>query len=67
MVLSNIYDPSFKAARKKQWCLGAGLGGGGGGSQTFLSYTWGGEGREFFPKGLGGGGVIKGFAHHIKM
>ena len=46
MVPSNIYDPSFKAARKKQWCLGAGLGGGG--SQTFLSYIWG--GREFFSK-----------------
>ena len=49
MVPSNIYDPSFKAARKKQWCLGAGLGVG---SQTFLSYIWGVE--NFFPKGLGG-------------
>ena len=58
MVPSNIYDPSFKAARKKQWCLGAGLvmvGGRRGGSQTFLSYIGGGRGVEnFFPKGVGG-------------
>ena len=32
-----------------------GLGWGGGGSQTFLSYIWGG-GREFFSKGIAGGG-----------
>ena len=62
VVPSNIYDPSFKAARKKQWCLGAGLGGG---SETFLSYIWGGGGREFVSKGIGG--VVKLFAHHMKM
>ena len=39
-----------------------------GGSQTFLSYICGGVGREFFSKGDGmGGGVIKFFAHHMKM
>ena len=54
MVPSNIYDPAFKALRKKQWCLGASAGLlGGGGSQTFLSYIW--WDREFSPKGVGGG------------
>ena len=56
------YDPSlwFKAARKKKnnAVLGAGLGGGE--SQTFLSYIWGGGGVEYvFPTGLGGGGSLK--------
>ena len=54
MVPSNIYDPSFKAARKKQWCLGAGLGGGV--TNIFVIYL-GGGGREFFSKGIGGGGL----------
>ena len=53
MVPSNIYDPSFKAARKKQWCLGAGLGGGGV-TNIFVIYLGGGV-ENFFPKGLGGG------------
>ena len=40
----------------------------GGGSQTFLSYIWGGgEGREFFFQRDWGGGVVKCFAHHMKM
>ena len=61
MVPSNIYDPSFKAARKKQWCLGV-WAMGGGGSQTFLSYILG--GREiFFQRELcvrvEGAGVVK--------
>ena len=51
MVPSNIYDPSFKAARKKQWCLGAGWGGG---HKHFCHISGGVE--NFFPKGLGGGG-----------
>ena len=42
-----------------------GLGWGEGGSQTFLSYIWGGV-ENFFPKRLGGG-VVKCFAHHMKM
>ena len=51
MVPSNIYDPSFKAARKKQWCLGAGWGWGGV-TNIFVIYLGGVE--IFFPKGLGG-------------
>ena len=51
MVPSNIYDPSFKAARKKQWCLGAGLGRGG--HKDFCHISGGVE--NFFPKRLGGG------------
>ena len=54
MVTSNIYDPSFKAAREKQWCLGAGLGGGG--HEDFCHISGGGVVENFFPKGLGGGG-----------
>ena len=50
MVPSNIYDPLFKAARKKQWCLGAGLGGGV--TNIFVIYL---GDREFFSKGIGGG------------
>ena len=50
MVPSNIYDPSFKAARKKQWCLGAGCGGGG--HKHFCHISGGVD--SFFPKGLGG-------------
>ena len=53
VVPSNIYDPSFKAARKKQWCLGAGLGWGGGVTNIFIIYLGGVE--KIFPKGLGGG------------
>ena len=64
MVPSNIYDPSLKAARKKQWCLGAGLGGGV--TNIFVIYLGGGGVENFFPKGLGGG-VVKCFAHHMKM
>ena len=64
MAPGNIHDPSFKAARKKQWRLGAGFGGEG--SQTFLSYIWGVE--NFFSKGIvGGGGSSNFFAHHMKM
>ena len=51
MVPSNIYDPSFKAARKKQWCLGAGWRGGV--TNIFVIYLGGGV-EKFFPKGLGG-------------
>ena len=58
VVPSNIYDPSFKTARKKQWCLGAGLAGGGvtnifviylgeGGSRIFFQRIWEG-GRQIF-------------------
>ena len=59
MIPSNIYDFSlwFKAARKKQWCLG---GWAGRGSQIFLSYIWGGGGScIFFQRDLGGGGSSK--------
>ena len=52
MVPSNIYDPSFKAARKKQWCLGASWEGGGGGHKHFCHISGGVE--NFFPKGLVG-------------
>ena len=51
MVPSNIYDPSFKAARKKQWCLGAG---GGGVTNIFVIYLGG--SRIFFQRDWGAGG-----------
>ena len=53
MVLSNIYDPSFKAARKKQWCLGDGLVGGGGVTNIFVIYLGGGV-ENFFQRDWGG-------------
>ena len=67
MVPSNIYEPSFKAARKKQWCLGVGLGEGV--TNSFVIYPGvcvGGGVENVFPKGLGAEVVIV-FAHHMKM
>ena len=43
------YD--LKQQEKQQWCFG---GWAGGGSQTFLSYIWGGGVEYVFPTGLGG-------------
>ena len=54
------YD--LKQQEKQQWCFG-GWAGEGGGSQTFLSYIWGGQ--VCFSNGLGG--VVKMFAYHMKM
>ena len=53
-----------KKRKKKQWCFGGWAVGGG--SQIFLSYIWGGV-EYFFPTGLGGGGIVKIFAYHMKM
>ena len=56
------YD--LKQQEKQQWCFGGWAGGGG--SQTFLSYIWG--GRVCFSNGMGGGArVVKIFAFHMKM
>ena len=55
MAPSNIYEPPppFKAARKKQWCLGAGLGCVGG--HIYLRDGGGGGcGSISFSKGIGG-------------
>ena len=56
----------LKQQEKQQWCFAgwAGLGWEGG-SQTFLSYIWGGV-KYVFPTGLGGGSS-KFFAYHMKM
>ena len=63
--LAIFMTPHLKQQEKNNGVWGLGLGGG---SQTFLSYIWGGGGVEnFFPKGLGGGGVVNFFAHHMKM
>ena len=56
------YD--LKQQEEQQWCLGAGLVGGG--SQTFLSFVIYRGGMYVFPTGLGGG-VVKIFAYHMKM
>ena len=58
--MTPLYD--LKQQEKNNGVLGAGLGGG---SQTFLSYIWGVE--YVFPTGLGGGGVVKTFAYHMKL
>ena len=62
LVPSNIYDPLFKAARKKQWCLGAGRGGV---TNIFVIYLGGGGSRIIFQRDWGG--IVKFFAHHMKM
>ena len=55
------------SAKNKGLCLGAGVLtiGGGGGSQRFCHKSRG--GRDFFSSGIGGGGVVKIFVHHMKM
>ena len=65
MVPSNIYDPLFKEQERNNgvWELGWGRGG----VTKYLSYIEDGGGVEdLFLKGLGGG-VVKFFAHHMKM
>ena len=56
------YD--LKQQEKEQWCF-EGWAGGGGGSQTFLSYICG--GRVCFSNGIVGGGIVNIFAYHTKM
>ena len=61
--LAIYMTPHLKQQERNNGVWGLGWAGEGG-SQTFLSYIWGVE--NFFPKRWGGG-VVKCFAHHMKM
>ena len=61
--LAIFMTPHLKQQERNNGVWGLGLGGGG--HKHFCHISGGVE--NFFPKGFVGGGVIKCFAHHMKM
>ena len=62
--LAIFMTPHFKQKERNNGVWGLGWGKRGGGSQNFLSYIWGGGSRIYFKRISG---VVKCFAHHVKM
>ena len=61
--LAIFMTPNLKQQERNNGVWGLGWGGGVTNIFVIYLYIWG--GREFFSKGIGG--VIKCFAHHMKM